>query len=260
MKRQYIRKLLIISSMLLFPITIYYLSPYLIIMGALEGIINGSFIIFCAMLLSGIFFGRIFCAYLCPAGGIQECAAMIKDKGPRQGWRNSIKYVIWTVWIIGIILSFLFRRGEITLDFFYMTDHGISIANIYGYIVYYGIILLVFLPAVLAGKRTMCHYVCWMAPFMVIGSRLGKLLHIPQLGLKAKKELCVNCHACDKQCPMSLKVSEKVRAGTMDDNECILCGACIDGCPKKVISYSIGTDTYSGKRNKQRISSAADQQ
>ena len=225
--------------MLLFPITIYYLSPYLIIQGALDGIINGSFIVFCAMLLSGIFFGRIFCAYLCPAGGIQECAALIKDKGPKQGGRNKIKYVIWAVWIIGVIVSFLFRKREISIDFFYMTDHGISVANVFGYIIYYGIILLIFLPAVFAGKRTMCHYVCWMAPFMVIGSKLGTLLHIRQLHLEAKKELCVNCHACDKQCPMSLRVSEKVQAGNMADSECILCGACIDGCPKRAISYKM---------------------
>ncbi len=35
MKRQNIRKLLLIISMLLFPITIWYMSPYLIIQGAL---------------------------------------------------------------------------------------------------------------------------------------------------------------------------------------------------------------------------------
>ncbi|MBP1754187.1 MAG: 4Fe-4S binding domain/4Fe-4S dicluster [Firmicutes bacterium] len=237
MKRQNVRKLIIISSMLLFPITIYYFSPYVIIQGALEGVITGSFIVFCAMLLGGIFFGRLFCAYLCPAGGIQECATMIQEKAPKQGWKNYIKYVIWALWISGVIISFIFRSNEISVNFFYMTDHGISVANIYGYIVYYGIILLFFLPAVLVGKRTMCHYICWMAPFMVIGSKLGTLLHIKQLRLEGSKDKCVNCHACDKACPMSLKVSQKVQNGNMRDSECILCGACIDGCPKKAICY-----------------------
>ena len=239
MKRQNVRKLVIISSFLLFPITIYYLSPYLIIQGALEGIINGSFLVFAAMLVGSMFFGRIFCAYLCPAGGMMECATMINDKSPRQGWRNNIKYVIWAFWITGVVVSFLFHKNEIKIDFFYMTDHGISVANIYGYIIYYGIILLFFIPAVLAGKRALCHYMCWMAPFMVIGSKLGQLLHIKQLRLSSKKEQCINCHACDKQCPMSLKVSEKVQAEKMDDTECILCGACIDCCPKKAISYQM---------------------
>ena len=45
MKRQNVRKLLLIISMLLFPVTIWYMSPYLIIQGAMEGIVTGSCII-----------------------------------------------------------------------------------------------------------------------------------------------------------------------------------------------------------------------
>lgn len=68
MNRQNIRKLILIISMLLFPITIWYMSPYLIIQGAMEGIVSGSFIVFVCMLLGSIFFGRIFCGWLCPMG------------------------------------------------------------------------------------------------------------------------------------------------------------------------------------------------
>lgn len=239
MKRQNLRRLVIISSMLLFPITIYYFSPYIIIQGAVNGIITGSFIVFLSLLVGSVFFGRIFCAYICPAGGIQECASFINGKSPKQGWKNYIKYAIWIVWIASIILLFIFRRQRVTVDFFYLTDHGISIANIYGYVIYYGIVLLFFVPAVVAGERTLCHYICWMAPFMVLGTKIGKLLHIRQLRLEAKKDACIGCHLCDKNCPMSLKVEEKVKAGKLYDSECILCGACIDNCPKKVISYKM---------------------
>ena len=45
-KRQNIRKALIIISFLLFPITIFYLSPYLIVFGATTGVIVGSMIVF----------------------------------------------------------------------------------------------------------------------------------------------------------------------------------------------------------------------
>lgn len=239
MKRQNFRKLVLISSLLLFPITIYYLSPYLIITGAIDGIITGSFIVFIAMLIGSIFLGRLFCGYLCPVGGLQECAALVNDRKPKQSWRNNVKYVIWAVWIAVIIICFIFRKQQLTIDFFYMTEHGISISNIYAYIIYYGIILLIFVPSVLFGKRIFCHYFCWMAPFMVIGSKIGDLLHISRLRLQADKEACINCHVCDKHCPMSLSVSQNVKAGKLEDNECILCGECIDNCPKKAISYRI---------------------
>ena len=131
MKRQNIRKLLLIISLLLFPITIWYMSPYLIIQGAMEGIVSGSFIVFLCMLLGSVFLGRIFCGWLCPMGGMQECLFSVNDRVPKQGFRNYIKYAIWVVWIGAVILCFIFRKKEISIDFFYMTDHGISIAEIY---------------------------------------------------------------------------------------------------------------------------------
>ena len=55
-----------------------------------------------------------------------------------------------------------------------------------------------------------------------------------QLRLSRTKE----CHTCDRNCPMSLEVSEAVRRGSMDNTECILCGTCVDNCPNRVIKYS----------------------
>lgn len=80
MKRQQIRKLLLIVSLLLFPITLYYFSPALIINAGLNGIINGSFMIFVLLFLMSIPFGRLFCSYFCPAGGLQECAFTVDEK------------------------------------------------------------------------------------------------------------------------------------------------------------------------------------
>lgn len=85
MKRQRVRKLLITISLRLFPITLYYFSPALIINAGQKGVISGSFIVFALIFLLSIPFGRLFCAYLCPAGGLQECVFAINDKNPKQG-------------------------------------------------------------------------------------------------------------------------------------------------------------------------------
>ena len=45
-KRQRLRKMLLIISLLCFPVTLYYFSPALIINAGLAGIINGSFLVF----------------------------------------------------------------------------------------------------------------------------------------------------------------------------------------------------------------------
>ena len=47
--RQRVRKALIILSFLSFPITMNYLSPYAIIEGASQGIVNGSLIAFASV-------------------------------------------------------------------------------------------------------------------------------------------------------------------------------------------------------------------
>ena len=53
--RQKIRRSLLFISFLLFPITIWYFSPYLIIQAASEHIMNGSFIVFVSMFVLSIF-------------------------------------------------------------------------------------------------------------------------------------------------------------------------------------------------------------
>ena len=237
MKRQNVRKLLLIISMLLFPVTIWYMSPYLIIQGAVEGIVTGSFIVFVLMLLGSVFFGRLFCGWICPMGGMQECLFSVNEKAPKQGWKNNIKYVIWTMWIITVIVCCIYRKMELTIDFFYMTDHGISVTEIYNYVIYYGVIVLILIPAVFFGKRVFCHYFCWMAPFMIIGTKIRHFLHFPGIRIMSEKEKCISCKKCNQKCPMQINVAEFVQDNRDFGAECIQCGACVDNCPQKALSY-----------------------
>ncbi|MFP4345167.1 MAG: 4Fe-4S binding protein, partial [Anaerolineales bacterium] len=59
--------------------------------------------------------------------------------------------------------------------------------------------------------------------------------------LQANSEACIRCNRCSRACPMSLDVQGMVQEGAMENAECILCGSCVDTCPKQVIHY-----TFSG--------------
>jgi polyferredoxin len=242
MTMQKTRYLLLTVSFLLFPITIYYFSPVLIINAGLEGIINGSFIVFSIMCISSIFVGRLFCAYLCPVGCLQEYLFHVNNKQPKQGWKNRIKYGIFIIWIFMIIFSYIHAGGIKGIDFFYQTDHGISISKIQSYVIYYGIVLIILIPSLVGGKRAFCHYFCWMAPFMVIGMRLRHLFHISGLHLMVKSGQCIFCDKCTNACPMGLNTKAMVKNNKMNNTECIQCGACVDNCPQKVLKYTVSNN------------------
>lgn len=239
MTRQKLRKTIILISFLLFPVTLYYFSPYLIIQGASEGIISGSMMVFTLMLIGSLFLGRGFCGWLCPAGGLQECMTIINDKKAKGGKLNWIKYAIWLPWIMIIALTAYAAGGLKTLDFFYQTTNGISVLNAMSYIIYYGVIILVVVLSLTTGRRGFCHYACWMAPFMIIGTKIAAVLKIPTLHLTAASSACVGCKQCTKKCPMGLDVDQMAKSGKMYNAECILCGECIDSCPTKVIQYRL---------------------
>lgn len=238
--RQKIRSITLLISFLLFPITIYYLSPVLIIQGAVKGVAVGSLIIFTLQFISSLFLGRGFCGWACPAGGLQECCTLAVDKKAAGGKFDLIKYIIWVPWVLTIILLAIKAGGFSSIDFFYQIDGGISVSDKYGYIIYYFFVGLIVLLALTSGKRAFCHYVCWMAPFMVIGSKIKSVIPIPSLQIRSVSNNCNSCKSCDRKCPMSLPVSTMVNQDLMENSECILCGQCVDTCTKGAVKFFVG--------------------
>lgn len=235
--RQKLRKGIILFSFFLFPAIFYYLSPIVIIRATLKGIINGSFIIFLLMFVFALFLGRAYCGWACPAAGCQEAIFLSRDKKVTSG--DYIKWIIWIPWISTIMILAVIRGGYQKIDFFYDTSYGLSIGDVSALIAY--LIVLFFLivfPAFIFGKRSFCHHICWMAPFMIIGRKIRNRFGWPSLQLRAESEKCKHCHTCIDNCPMSLLVEDMVEQNTMENTECILCGTCIDGCKYEVIKYS----------------------
>jgi polyferredoxin len=234
-KRQKIRKGIILSAFFIFPAIFYYLSPVLIIQASSEGIINGSFIIFALLFFSSLFVGRAYCAWVCPGAGCQESMFMARDQKIKKG--NFIKWIIWIPWIALIIYQAVKAGGYKHIDFFYQTTHGLSIGSINALITYFIVlIVLIVLPAFLVGRRSFCHHLCWMAPFMIIGRKIRNIFQWSSLQLVPNHEACKHCHTCTNNCPMSLPVEEMVSQNQMENAECILCGTCADGCSQSAIA------------------------
>ena len=241
MKRQRLRKGLILVSFLLLPILLYYFSPVLILQGAYEGVVTGSFLVFGGMFTASLVLGRAFCGWACPAGGLQEACLVARDRrvnGRRLDWA---KWAIWVPWVALIVAFAAMAGGLRRVDPTYQMQYGLSLSDppIAAVMVFYIVAGLITVLAFAVGRRAFCHSACWMAPFMVLGTKLRNMFKWPALHLESDKARCIDCKACTAHCPMSLDVNGMVQRGSMQNAECILCGTCIDGCPKDVIRYAM---------------------
>jgi len=246
-RRQAIRRALLLLAFIAFPVTMNYFSPYLIVDSAFQGIVNGSLLVFASMFVGSLLFGRLWCGWACPAAGLQEPLLGVNDR--RVGRRaDLVKWMIWVPWVALILVGAMRAGGYTSVQPFYGTVGGISVAGdaerpaIFAFIIYFAVVLLFFAVTTAVGRRGGCHSICWMAPFMIMGrtarNRLGAW---PSLRLRADSSACTSCGTCTRECPMSVPVQELVGRGAMEHAECVLCGNCVDGCPSRAIRYSFSS-------------------
>ncbi len=235
--RQKIRRILLYVSLFLFPVTMNYLSPYVSIDGAFAGVLSGSAILFCALFLSGLFFGRAWCGWICPAGGVAEISQTVNAKPVNARRLRIVRYCIFAVWFCVLAAGFVLAGGIRGIDPLRMTERYISVDEPVKYVVYYFVLGIIFVLDLALGRRGACHAICWMSPFLSAGMLAGRFLHLPQMRIKANAENCIDCKKCNDKCPMSIDVNAAVKTGSVKSYDCILCGECVGVCPKGVLSY-----------------------
>jgi ferredoxin-type protein NapH len=235
---QKIRKPIVIATAIVFHLLLIFhlfFSSVIIVMASYKGIINASFIAFVLMFLLSLFFGRAYCSWFCPGCGVQEVLSLFVKRRSKNSKALYIKYFIFAIWIGAIGTGYIlngFRKVDIT---FGMTDVTITRKII----LTTGAILIIVPLTAIFGQFASCKYICWQAPFMIIGTKIRDYFNFRGLRMKAKTEACKNCAVCNQNCPMNIDVMESVKESTIKNDECILCGNCIDSCKHKVIKYSM---------------------
>ena len=238
MNRQNYRKALMVIAVLSLPITMFYLSPILTLQGAAGGIVTASLIFIVAVTVVSFFAGRVFCGWICPGGAVQEILFPANDRRLKGGKGDWIKYAAAVLWI-GVLLGLFFRAGGLrAVEPLFGIEGGLSLTTPLSYVIFYIAMGGIVVFSLLLGRRPLCRYGCLLAPFMIAGRWAAKKAPIPHLHLEGEPDKCIDCKLCTKNCPMSLDVNAMVRRGGMFSPECISCGACVDVCPKRAISFS----------------------
>jgi polyferredoxin len=87
-------------------------------------------------------------------------------------------------------------------------------------------IFILFILLIFLVERGWCRYFC------PIGAFLAPFNKVSMIHIDVDLEKCVHCNLCSIECPMGIDVPNMKR-----DPECILCGKCVNVCPRDAVSY-----------------------
>lgn len=186
-------------------------------------------------LVLAFIFGRLYCGYACPLGGLQELASKIriklKVKKEVKVPSNIAKLLEENSKIIRGIFLFIFVGGiyALQLVFAKFVNPFLGFPAIKGENPPMMIIPLVILIGLFVLSifvyRPYCRFAC---PFGAIVSEVANFSRLEIV----RNDNCISCGLCEKICPTGEAFADSKKG------ECYYCGRCIDVCPKDALEYS----------------------
>lgn len=199
---------------------------------ALSGFFAGSVIHYLVAKLAGpLIFNRGWCGWSCWTAMILDLLPYKRNKrGRLKGKWDYLRYLHFGL-SLGLVL-FLWWGLDYTVQEQSLTELYWLLG---GNIIYYAIGIA--LAYALRDNRAFCKYVCPIPTLQKIPSRLALLK------IAGHPEKCTDCGACDKMCPMDIRVSEYILSGRrVLSTECILCFECVDVCVPEALDTSFALD------------------
>jgi ferredoxin-type protein NapH len=177
-----------------------------------------------------LLFGRVFCAYICPASLLFFAISRVRSLLLKFFYLPELSLnrgFSWGLLAGGLAAAVWIGHGIWTLILPYLSMgqtlyHGIAFGTLsiaLGSIVLFSLLDLVF------GKQFTCRYVC------PTGRLLGFIGRKSVFALKRDAANCLDgCQSCIDVCPM------KIRPRFDETVDCSMCGECLTICPTKCLS------------------------
>ena len=233
-KQHSLRKPLLLFSLLL---TGFYLggcpgpvgSWYYLLTGN-RGVMGLVLFLLLVPILFSLFWGRIFCGWMCPIGAAQELISIkrFRFKMPTAVDQplKKLKYVL----LAGFSLITLWTG----VNYFGHHEPFKTLFNFDGSALSFVLLALVLAWSIVT-ERPFCRYICPLGAILAITSRCSRCKVTPDRGS------CVHCHLCAKSgcCPtgaLRMDSSGPSALPVIDAAECIHCGKCGLSCPRNAIS------------------------
>lgn len=192
------------------------------------------------LVLAGtLLFGRFFCGWLCPLGGLLALLHSFRLAAARAGVRVSFggappKWVhrllpLRYPWLLFLLLLLAAGSGwPVFLSPFHVLTEELSL-------LWQGkapwLLLCILLSGIVVFPRFWCVYLCPTGLLLSLAAKARRFPATPPEG-------CVHCGICQKLCPMGAASPES----SATTNDCLLCGRCSEQCPAGRFSIGRGAE------------------
>ena len=204
-------------------------------------------LLFCLLLIVvSLWFGPLFCGWLCPAGAFSEYLSRVIPDKYKINWAQLVPLVpLRYGFFLGFLCSVILGLG---IPCSYCNYYALEIFVGYlhtGQLLSGSLSLLmtfvvsnVFLGLFTKGGRGYCNLLCPVGTMCSLMHVLGQF--VPgSFGMQVDNNKCVGCGLCSKKCPMQA-VSITQGKAQINRHHCIVCGQCRQACPRKAIAYTNG--------------------
>jgi len=212
------------------------------------------------ILLTTFFYGRMWCSFLCPVGGLAELGSrMLNDK-----WKIEFRS----------LPQVQIRYGYFAVYLVLMPLLGISACTLCNFITiprlvealtgeYRGIVFIVssvglvnlgllFLLGFFASKgRAYCQFLCPIGAADGLVNRLGAKFGFSH-HIRVEKERCSGCNICARKC-MCGAIKMVDRVAVVDQLSCMSCHECVDVCDWNAIEWTTASKNKEPKRIKKNV-------
>ncbi|MBN2547179.1 MAG: 4Fe-4S binding protein [Spirochaetes bacterium] len=161
--------------------------------------------------VSTIFFGRIFCGYVCPIGALQEFAA-IRDKLIKIDPKTEKVLKILRIFLIVFLIIISIIKHDLIYSKIFPFK---TIFNLNGNLIQIIIAVLILIISMFV-YRPFCRFLC---PLAIVLETAGRFSIVK---IKKDKLSCGTCNLCQKKCLMN-SIDKNC---SIDNGTCIRCGEC----------------------------------
>ncbi len=206
------------------------------------------------------FWGRMWCAYVCPVGGLPELVSRSLNDHWKIEYRSlpqvPIRYGYFTFFVIamptlGISACTLCNFITVPRIFEAFADGLMGISFIFSTVGIVNLALLFLLGFFSSKGRAYCQLLCPIGAMDGLINRAGAKFRFTR-HIRVERDRCTGCNICARNC-MTGAIKMVDRIAIVDQHSCMSCHECVDVCDWDAIDWLAAPKKKTPKRIKKGI-------